>query len=84
VTTSILIIFMMDAFFASGSRGVVAFSNIEPRSYPATICLDRAVWREARARRTILAEPSVERAKRAAPGGAARLRYWAPYNHSCP
>jgi hypothetical protein len=75
---------MMNAFLAPGLRGGAASSTPEPRSYPAKIRLDRTVWREAKACLASLAEPNVERAKRAASGGAARLRYWAPLKISCP
>jgi hypothetical protein len=43
-TASNSMVFTMDASFASGLRGSVAFSNRQPRSYPATIHLDRAIW----------------------------------------
>jgi hypothetical protein len=43
-TASNHIVFTMGADFAPKWRGVVAFSNRKPRSYPATIRLDRAVW----------------------------------------
>jgi hypothetical protein len=83
-TTSTPIIFMMKAFLAPGLRGGAASNTPEPRSHSAKIRLNCTVWREAKARWTSLAEPKVERAKRAASGGAARLRYWAPPKNILP
>lgn len=58
-TASIRIVLTMDAYSASGLRGRAALSSRKPRSLPATIRLDRAVWLDAKARRDSLAEPNV-------------------------
>jgi hypothetical protein len=43
-TASIRIVSTMDPHFAAQWRGSGALSSQKPRSYPATIRLDRAIW----------------------------------------